>query len=657
MRAQEEEDNAESQDGGWPQVIQNEGNTVSIYQPQIESWKDNLLNARAAVSIATKASAQPEFGVIMFSARTSVDRSNGTVNLEDISISGINFPKSINGTPAYADIIKGSIPNWPRTIALERLVADLAITQAEMKSQQQARVRNNPPRIFFSTRPAVLVLIDGTPVPRAIGGTSFMRIINTRALILLDKTSGKYYLYLSNHWEEAARIEGPWSQAKNQPAPLAEILSDAKQAGQVDLLEKDKKTGEKIAGILKVYISTGPAELIITKGKPNLQTIDGTQLLSCANSDNDIFFSLKDQNYYFLIAGRWFRSRSLEKGPWEFIQGERLPSDFKKIPENNAKGYVLASVPGTAEAKEAVISNSIPQTATVNRREAQANVTYDGDPVFKRIEGTPLKYAINSPVPVVMVDEQSFYSVINGIWFAATSPSGPWVVADRVPAVVYTIPPSSPVHYVVYVRVYGSTPDEVYVGYTPGYYGALIGIDGTVVYGTGYYYDPWIGTVWYGYPVTWGFGVCYGWYSWGWGWGWGFSYGWRPIFRPWWGPWWGWGPGWWRPWGWRGGINLYANAYGRWRGNIIIHHPLSSFSRGVFHGDGYRHFAGRDGRVYRRSAEGIWERHNGNGRWSRFEDHGRFEGERFLRGIEKSRGSGDRRRSESRGGSHRNHRR
>jgi len=561
-------------DGGWPQVMQSGGNTITIYQPQIESWKDNFLKARSAVSVATKASLQPEFGVVFFSALTSVDRSNGTVDMENISINRVDFPKSDQDALNYGDIIKNSIPNWPRTIALDRLVADLAITHAELKTQQQAKVKNDPPRFFFSNRPAVLVLIDGTPVPRAMGGTSFMRIINTRALILLDKTNGRYYLYLSDHWEEAQTIEGPWIRAKNPPASLAEALNEAKQTGLVDLLEKDKKSGVKLEGPLKVYVSTSSAELIITKGKPNLRPIDGTQLLSCANSDNDIFFNLQDQHYYLLIAGRWYRSKALEKGPWEFVPGRSLPSDFAKIPVNNTKGYVLASVPGTKEAEEAVISNSIPQTATVNRREAKANVTYDGDPVFKPIEGTPLKYAVNSPVPVIKADEEGFYSVINGVWFVAASPFGPWEVADRIPAVMYTIPPSSPMHYVVYVRVYGSTSDKVFVGYTPGYYGSFVGNDGTVVYGSGYYYDPWIGTVWYGYPVTWGFGVCYGWYAWGWGWGWGFSYGWRPFFRPWWGAWWGWGPGWWHPWGFRGGIGLHINAYSRWGGNAIMRSSL-----------------------------------------------------------------------------------
>jgi hypothetical protein len=83
--------------------------------------------------------------------------------------------------------------------------------------------------------------------------------------------------------------------------------------------------------------------------------------------------------------------------------------------------------------------------------------------------------------------------VNNGVWFSSVVATGPWVVATSVPPVIYTIPPSSPVHYVTYVQVYGYTPSVVYVGYTPGSYGTVVSSDGVVVYGTGYYYPPYIG--------------------------------------------------------------------------------------------------------------------------------------------------------------------
>jgi hypothetical protein len=71
-----------------------------------------------------------------------------------------------------------------------------------------------------------------------------------------------------------------------------------------------------------------------------------------------------------------------------------------------------------------------------------------------------------------------------------------------VPDAIYTIPAASPLHYVTYVRVYQATPQYVYVGYTPGYMGTVVSPSGTVVYGTGYSYSPWIGNVWYPAPVT-----------------------------------------------------------------------------------------------------------------------------------------------------------
>jgi hypothetical protein len=102
-------------------------------------------------------------------------------------------------------------------------------------------------------------------------------------------------------------------------------------------------------------------------------------------------------------------------------------------------------------------------------------------------------------------------------------------VATSVPAAIYSIPPSSSLHYVTYVKVYRSTPDVVYAGYTPGYYGTVVSsTTTTVVYGTGFYYPPYVGNYWYGAPYTYGSGVASTWSS-GTGWsitiGVGYTYG------------------------------------------------------------------------------------------------------------------------------------
>jgi hypothetical protein len=102
------------------------------------------------------------------------------------------------------------------------------------------------------------------------------------------------------------------------------------------------------------------------------------------------------------------------------------------------------------------------------------------------------------------------------------------------------------------VRLYGQTADTIDYGYTPGYLGSYVS-NNTVVYGSGWYYRPWIGYHWYGSPWTWGHGFSF-YYSW-----WYpspyYSYYypyypyyayypyypvyWRPYpcYRPWWGAW------------------------------------------------------------------------------------------------------------------------
>jgi len=65
------------------------------------------------------------------------------------------------------------------------------------------------------------------------------------------------------------------------------------------------------------------------------------------------------------------------------------------------------------------------------------------------------------------------------------------------------------------VKVYDVTPEVVYVGYTPGYYGSYY-YHGSVVYGTGWRYNPWYGPYYYPRYPTWGFHVTYNpWYGWG----------------------------------------------------------------------------------------------------------------------------------------------
>ena len=205
------------------------------------------------------------------------------------------------------------------------------------------------------------------------------------------------------------------------------------------------------------------------------------------NTPNTLFFDDADSHYYVLLAGRWFSSPALDGGTWSFAT-DKLPADFSMIPDESSEAAVLPSVPGTVAAQEAVLKAQIPTTATLKRSAAKLNVVYIGTPRFEPIPGTPILHAANTQTVVLKVGDK-FYACEAGAWFVAASPTGPWVLADAIPPVIRTIPPSSPYYPVTYVEVYGATPVAVTYGYTAGYTMGFV-TAGVLVYGTGYYYPP-----------------------------------------------------------------------------------------------------------------------------------------------------------------------
>ncbi len=519
----------------WPRVIKNAAATLTVYQPQIEEWTGIQISSRAAVSVQPSDGSQPIYGVVWMKAHADVDKAARVVTFRDFEITKVAFPTAPEKESQYGDLLRKILPTGVKTVALDHLEASLAVSAA-VKKQQELNVNNDVPRILYATTPTVLVLVDGPPVLRPMTGLpAVQRVLNTYALIV--QIQNRFYLTALNFWYEAKDIAGPWTPVTDPPPILDQVKEAAAEAKVTDLMEPDPNA-PAIATPPGIRVSTAPTELIQTDGPAKMLPIEETDnLLQIQNSDDAIFMNLLENEFYVLLSGRWFKSKSLY-GPWEFVPAKSLPEDFAKIPPDNARANALVSMPGTPQAKEALIANSIPQTAAVNRSAAKLDVTYDGPPQFAPIQGTAMQYAVNSQPPVIVLGPNSYYCVQNGVWFTAPSPTGPWTPATSVPPEVYSIPVSSPLHYLTYVYVYDSTPTVVYTGYTPGYLGTCVSPDDTVVYGTGYAYTPWCDNFWVGYPWTYGFSAgfsCDPFY------GFGFGFAVSPWFpgccpRPWWGP-------------------------------------------------------------------------------------------------------------------------
>jgi len=562
-------------DIGWPRETVHGDVTLILYQPQLEKYEGNRVEARAALAVKPAGAAEPkEFGVVWMSARTEVDKVNRQVTLDNLRLTRMDFPSSKEKGDEYLAFLSSKVPAKSWVLSLDRMEAALAALEAE-RPVEGYEVKNDPPRIFYSKVPALLVIVDGQPVLQPMADTKLQRVINTRVLIVFDEKAKKYYLHLMEGWLEAPDLNAGWTVAKKVSGDLKKAAKAARESKQIEMLDgkplsedgKKKETlqeAAKSATVPELYFAFVPAELIQTQGDPQAEAIPGTDLLWVTNTGNSLFVDTKNNMYYVLLSGRWFRSPEFNK-PWEYVPASSLPEGFAKIPPDHPKASVLACVPGTEPAKEAVVANSIPQTATINRATAKLTVKYDGQPKFKDVKDTSLQYTVNSKTPVIRVAENSYYAVENAVWFSAPAPLGPWTVAVTVPPVIYTIPPSSPIHYVTYVRIYGYDDTSVYVGYTPGYYGTVVTTEQVVVYGSGWYYPPYMGGWWYGWPCTYGYGATFVWSSdCGWSVGFGVGYGWG-WYYPYWGPWGWYGYGYYPPYGW-GAWGGYAsmNVYGRW---------------------------------------------------------------------------------------------
>jgi hypothetical protein len=477
----------------WPRVRSTNGNTATIYQPQVETWTRNSFTGRAAVELKLVGEKSEWLGVVWFAADGHVNHSNRVVTLDHFDITRVNFPDAKDGGSNALAVLRQVIPSGARTVSLDYLVTALGFDQAAAREGQHG-YNHTPPEIIWVTNRTVLILIDGEPVLRPVPDSNLQRVINTPALLV--KTWDKFYLAGDGRLFVAESVQGPWALSGMPPPSVAALVPKAEAEAAASRNEPPPR----------IIVRTHPAELLQTVGPPDFKPISGTSLKYAANTDSQLFFETTNREAYLLLSGRWFKAGSLV-GPWSYVTPQALPDDFARIPPNSPQGVVLASVPGTPQAEAALLAIMTPTTATVNRRDAKIQVEYDGEPQFKPITGTDMSYAANAQVPVIRTDD-TYYAVENAVWFTAKSATGPWEVATEVPDKIYTIPPDSPVYYATFVRVYEATNDVVEVGYTAGYEGAYDD-DGTVVYGTGCEYEPYYGSYYYSWGWSWGYGYCY----------------------------------------------------------------------------------------------------------------------------------------------------
>jgi hypothetical protein len=526
----------------WPQQVDAEEGSIIVYQPQPESLQGNVLKSRAAMSLELKGVEAPVFGVFWFESKIDTDREDGTALIRDVKITDVRWPDSTDASEQrFTAIVENAIPDNGFPISMERLTASLESAASETKSLEN--LKHDPPVILFREQLTVLVLYDGDPKFGEVEGSDYERVLNSPVVVVRKKRSKNYYLASGKFWYVSGDAMGPWTSTSSPPADLVKMLSKP---------DEDEQSGPDTPPA--IVAAKVPTEVISTQGKPDWKTLPDGDLMYVANTESPWLRELSTSNMYVLLSGRWYRSKSTD-GPWTFVRSDELPQSFAAIPPASDIGGLRSSVAGTDEAEDAMLDMQVPQTAAIKRSDAKLTVSYDGKPKFEKIPGTSVSYAVNTGAQVLEIKGR-YYAVDNGVWFTSGTASGPWAVADKVPKEeIDKIPPSSPVYNVTYVAVYESTPEIVYVGYTPGYMWSYP-YYGVPIYGTGWRYPPYWGSIYYPRPYTWGFNVGYNpWTGWNFGMSWSngffsFGIGWSGGY-----------PGGYRPWGCCGG--WYGGGYNR----------------------------------------------------------------------------------------------
>lgn len=494
----------------YPRTVNLEGASLTVHHPVLDRWQQGKVEGWVPIEVrlteSSTAGTSSWVGSIRARANAEVDFDQRLVTLSHQEVLDARF----EGAPLpdfLASMVRASLGKRPQTILLDELLSMLA--EDFVPPQQQTvsyQFRNQPPRVVIVNEPTRLLLIDGQPVQAGISGTELDYLVNTDWQLFYHRPSRQWYVLNGDQWQSQSMLAtGGWRSTRDLPPDFSRLSSNGPWAPVMEALPALRDPGPA----LPFVISLEPTELIQIDGEMRLGGIPGTGgLREVINTESPLF--VLQGRWYLLASGRWFSAEELD-GDWNYV--EQLPEAFSQIPADHARASVLVSVPGTHQARVALIEASLPRENQLMRgAQPGQQVEYAGPPEFVSIEGTALRRAANTPFAVI--EHNNFYYLsFEAAWYSSRYPVGPWQVASHLPDELFQIPPSDPLHYVTYLKPVARTqPDDEQqaFSYNAGYLGEY-STSVTVVQGTGWNYSPWIGTR-NGYPYWQGYRPPYGGY-------------------------------------------------------------------------------------------------------------------------------------------------
>ena len=99
-------------------------------------------------------------------------------------------------------------------------------TRARSSRRTSTGVKADPPAIFYSTTPAVLVNLDGDPIWSPIKDNDLKFAVNTNWDLFQHAPTKTFYLRYDESWLTATDIKGPWKPAGKLPDSFTKLPAD-----------------------------------------------------------------------------------------------------------------------------------------------------------------------------------------------------------------------------------------------------------------------------------------------------------------------------------------------------------------------------------------------------------------------------------------------
>ncbi|MFD2166345.1 hypothetical protein ACFSJY_08700 [Thalassotalea euphylliae] len=480
----------------YPQPRELNSQPAIVHAPQIQAWPEfKTLDALVAIEYFEQGQDKP---ATMLNARvggdTEIDLDNRLVTIKNAAITSVY--RNGKKAPDMVDDVQTLIRS--KSLAMPLDIFLTALSDTVLDDEGEKGFNTAPPIIKVMVQDTIALIVPGKPYLKAIDGTDWQVAQNANWPLLKLKDS--WYLLVNKQWLTASNLASEWRKAAQLPQEISQLAGNKTHS----IIAESIPAKQNSSDVPIVLYHSSPIELIVTAGTPTLEKITG-DLSYLSNTESPLF--KLENTWYFLSAGRWFKTNDLNNGPWLFVNP--LPDEFTNIPADHKMSFVRASIKGTVEARLAILELMLPRTKTVERdNQPDIKVLYDGEPTFETIPGTSVKRATNSPQDVFIVNG-NYYLVYEAVWYLGAGPDGPWKVTDNVPDAIYDIPADSPSYSATDVKVAESSGNQVTYVHTAGYDSNTYVYYGVPVYSTGYYYWPYYGAYyWYYYPAY-GYGRYY----------------------------------------------------------------------------------------------------------------------------------------------------